>query len=145
MIHNFYRPVLLATLIVAVFGFVAASFSPTFPLAAICSSEDCKEARQWLSFAVTVSVVIGGLYQYWQAQRWKRSEWIAETTKAFFDDKKVMNALYMMDWNSRRLPLLLEAPVSGKAYFDYQAEMLRTALYSRSTIPKNASGCDRVQ
>jgi hypothetical protein len=50
----------------------------------------------------------------------------------------------MLDWNRRRLPLLLEAPESGRSYFDYRAEMLRTALYSRSTIPKDKAGRDRA-
>jgi hypothetical protein len=57
-------PVLAVALILIVLIFVVAGLLPTFPISAACSTDACKEAREWLSFAVTVSVVIGGLYQY---------------------------------------------------------------------------------
>lgn len=117
-------------------GWLALSaFSAVLPLSATCAKDVCVEGREWFATLATFLVILGGLYQYWSAQQWKRAEWVAGETQAFFSDPKVMNALYMLDWNARRLPLLLDAPESKQTYFEYGADLLDTALYSRSTIP----------
>jgi hypothetical protein len=135
--------VFCSVVVVVVVWIVGSAFIPTWPLQAACASAACIEAREWLTFGVTAAVVAGGLYQYWQAQRWRRAEWVAAATATFFADKHVMNALHMLDWNKRRLPLLLDTPETGRTHFEFKAILLRTALYSRSTIPKNEAGRER--
>jgi hypothetical protein len=112
-------------------------FALGLPPYAPCFTDNCKEGREWFSTIVTFAVILGGLYQYWNAQRWKRAEWVAAETESFFGDPKVMNALYMLDWNERRLPLLLATPESKRDYFTFEAELLLTAFYSKSTIPRD--------
>jgi hypothetical protein len=48
-----------------------------------------------------------------------------------------MNALYMLDWDSRPLPLQPDDPPSPDNRFSYTTAHLRTALVSRSTARKD--------
>jgi len=130
------------TLIAGVVALLVIAFVAVFelgagiPIHAQCADEGCKEGREWISAILTFLVVGGGLFHYLKAQRWKRAEWVAAEADAFFDDKKVMNALQMLDWNARRLLLLLDARESEHPWFEYDADQLVEAFYSKSTIPK---------
>ena len=54
--------------------------------------------------------------------------------KSFFADPFIQNALTMLDWMDRRLPLLLTAPENTKtSSFDYEEHMLLHALSSASS------------
>jgi hypothetical protein len=44
-----------------------------------------------------------GLAQYARAQRWKRSEWVAQEMRQFFSDPAVRRALLMIDWSGREI------------------------------------------
>jgi hypothetical protein len=63
---------------------------------------DIFKAIGYVAAAITF---ILGLIQYWQAQRWKRAEFIANETKEFFANPLVKNALMMIDWAQRKIPL----------------------------------------
>jgi hypothetical protein len=49
----------------------------------------------------------------------------------------------MLDWNERRLPFLSNAHRVGQDTFVYTASMLMTALASKSTIQRDATGKER--
>ena len=116
-----------------VFGFVIVAvlmflvFARIFPPEAGCTSEGCKEAREWVAILLTFFVILGGLYQFMQAQRWKRAEWVASETKAFLGDPEVKNALHMLDWNGRILPTHGNVNMKDPT-FVFHFEMLMTAL-----------------
>jgi len=46
-----------------------------------------------------------GLLQYRKAQLWKRKEFLGTEIKVFLADTIVRNALLLIDWGSRRIPL----------------------------------------
>jgi hypothetical protein len=57
----------------------------------------------FILFLITVS-------KYWNAQKWKRAEFLAKEMKEFFAALRVQKALFLIDWGSRRLPLLEGRP-----------------------------------
>jgi hypothetical protein len=50
-------------------------------------------------------VVIGGPFQYWRNQQWKRAEFLAAEMRAFFTTPRVRNTLAMIDWGGRNIDL----------------------------------------
>jgi hypothetical protein len=65
-----------------------------------------------------------GLRQYRSAQTWKRLEFVAEQTDAFFKNESVQNVLLMLDWNGRDLDLFHD----GKTLNVVNYEILEEAL-----------------
>lgn len=59
-----------------------------------------------------VAAFLIGLLQYRQAQKWKRSEWVANEMEKFFSDPAVASAFKMIDYGSRKVALFLERPQS---------------------------------
>jgi len=47
-----------------------------------------------------------GLFQYRNAQRWKRAEFVANEMKDFLAAPRVQKALLLIDWGHREIPLL---------------------------------------
>jgi hypothetical protein len=90
---------------------------------------------EWLAALVALVGVPAALWQYLQAQRWKRAEWVAQEVKEFLQDPGVASALLMLDWKARALPLLLPGLETEKQ-FDYEEEMLIHALTSHSSHAK---------
>jgi hypothetical protein len=76
-----------------------------WPPEALCDSKKCKEAREWIAYTVTVVVLLGGLFQYWRSQLWKRAEFVAAQMAAFFAAPAVRKATQMIDWAKRRIDL----------------------------------------
>ncbi|HVT15532.1 MAG TPA: hypothetical protein VHQ90_05025, partial [Thermoanaerobaculia bacterium] len=65
------------------------------------ASSDLECAKFFLSVAVDLGAAIAfgfGLWQYRQAQLWRRNEFIGGEMKAFLTDPVVRNALLMIDW-----------------------------------------------
>ncbi len=83
---------------------------------------DWGNVPNWVTAVVAVLGISAGLWQYRQAQKWKRAEWVAQEVKDFLRDPAVSNALWMLDWKDRSLPLLLPGGDPGK-YFDYTEDM----------------------
>lgn len=79
---------------------------PHWPPQAACTLKGCKEGREWISSAVTVLVLLGGLLQYRRAELWKRAEFLAEEMRTFFTNDAIARALTMVDWTARRINLL---------------------------------------
>jgi hypothetical protein len=78
---------------------------PEWPPRVVCESDACKEAREWIAYSVTILVLLGGMFQYWRSQLWKRAEFVAEQMEAFFGRKPVRRATTMIDWARRRIDL----------------------------------------
>ena len=97
---------------------------------------DWPELREWGLAAIATVVFARGVVEYRNAQKWKRAEWVASEMKDFFQDPNVRNALTMLDWKDRRLPLLLAAPTRDtEKTFEYEEGMLLHAL-SSATRPQ---------
>jgi len=47
------------------------------------------------------------VFQYGRAEKWKRTEFIAKEIKDFESDPLIQNALFLIDWGSRRINLFL--------------------------------------
>ena len=54
----------------------------------------------------TATAAIVAARTYLRTEQWKRAEFLAREMKEFFADARVQNALTMIDWSSRTLPLL---------------------------------------
>lgn len=94
---------------------------------------DMEEIRAWTTLVGASVAFAAGLWQYRRAQQWKRAEWVAAEMRTFFDDPRIMNALHMLDWNRRELPLLLStSPNPQSSSFTYTADQLLHALTSRT-------------
>ena len=90
-----------------------------------------EEIREWTTLIGAAGAFAAGLWQYRRSQQWKRAEWVAAEMRTFFDDPRIMNALHMLDWNRRELPLLLStSPNSQSSSFTYTAGQLLHALTS---------------
>jgi hypothetical protein len=84
---------------------LAYLLTPNWPPEAACYTHGCEEAREWIASSITFLAILGGLFQYWRAQQWKRTEFLAQEMKDFFGGRKIQNALTMMDWGRRKVDL----------------------------------------
>lgn len=72
-----------------------------------------------LAFAATIALFVIGLWQYRQAQKWKREEFLITAVKEFSDSKVVRNARHMLDSlalfkDGRKIELFPDAEVLEK-------------------------------
>jgi hypothetical protein len=63
-----------------------------------------------------VATLLFGIFQYQNAQQWKRTEWVAQEMKAIFADPMVDNTLKMIDWDGREILLFPSHPDSSKKH-----------------------------
>ena len=61
--------------------------------------EAWKLLTEWAKLIGAVAVFGIGLYQYAQAQKWKRREFISSQVKEFEADKKIQLSMTMLDWS----------------------------------------------
>lgn len=76
-----------------------------------------------------------GLIQYRKAQQWKRAEWIAQEMKLFFSNQMVQNALLMIDWGKRRIPLFPHREKFEDRYVVVSDEDVKHALRPHEERP----------
>lgn len=76
-----------------------------------------------------------GLFQYRKAQRWKRSEWIAQEMKDFFADPLVKTALQLLDWGSRSVELFRDREKGEERFVIVTDDDLARALAFHSDRP----------
>lgn len=119
---------LLAAL--AVLYFLAHLLIPAWPPQVGCSAEPCKEAREWIAYSITVLVLLGGLFQYWRAQLWKRAEFVAGQMTSFFSLASVRKATMMIDWAKRRIDLYERPSDDPKTW-----PLVTRRLQSRALLP----------
>ena len=83
---------------------------------------------KFLGLIGTLTALAVGLFQYRKAQQWKRAEWVAQEMKAFFDQPPVQNALYMIDWGKRRIPLFPLRENFEDRYVEVTDDIIKDAL-----------------
>ena len=90
-----------------------------------------------LSFLLKLIGGIGGLIlfivgfiRYSKSQEWKRKEFIANEFKEMNRDKKVMNAMFMLDWDKRRIELFPDNPNYVDRFSIVDRSLLKSALLS---------------
>lgn len=72
-----------------------------------------------IAIVVSTVVIVKGIYEYKQAQRWKKLEFLSKEMKDFFNDFNVQRALVIIDWTSTKIELLKsEIGTEDKLYFD---------------------------
>lgn len=80
----------------------------------------------WVDLAVkvlglggTAFAAILGVQTFMNTERWKRAEFVSREMKEYLANPRVQNALSMIDWSIRRLPLLPpSAPNGGSVVVD---------------------------
>jgi hypothetical protein len=68
--------------------------------------ERCKFILSVVGYAGAVVAFVIGLLQYRRGEYWKRSQFLAQEMREFFEDPRVENARTMIDWGVRDIPLL---------------------------------------
>ncbi len=101
---------------------------------------DCYLSPDWITAMVALLGGGAALWQYWRAQEWKRAEWVAADVKEWLREPEVRNCLLMLDWQERKLPLLV-ADGTWTTTFVYREEMLLHAL-SSPTSPQQQDYTD---
>jgi hypothetical protein len=77
--------------------------------------ELAKLIAQGLGLIGTFIAAVLAVRTYRRTEQWKRAEFVAKEMKEFFDNLRVQNALLLIDWGIRRIPLLSEtAPDNGQ-------------------------------
>lgn len=67
------------------------------------------DAGNWITIAGLVTGVAAfsaGLWQYANAQRWKRAEFVAIQVKEFEANEAVKHAMLLLDWTNLNIPIL---------------------------------------
>lgn len=77
--------------------------------------------------AAAVAFAIG-LWQYRKSQIWKRLEFVSAQMKIFFDDPAVRNAMIMLDWRKKKIPLYNHRDEDDFDEVTVQYEIVATAL-----------------
>lgn len=60
---------------------------------------------QLLAVLISAFIVLKGIREYKEAQRWKKLEFVSKEIKEFFNDAEIKRALQMLDWNACSVPL----------------------------------------
>lgn len=125
-------PVLVALSLsaVVVVVFVTALLVPAWPPQVTCPGDACKEAREWIAYAVTALVLLGGLYQYWRTELWKRAEFVASQGSSSFGLSSVRKATTMIDLARRRINLYDKSSDDSATW-----PMVIRRLQSRALLP----------
>jgi len=94
---------------------------------------------QTLTMAGGVIVFAVGIYQYWRAQQWKRSEFIASEIKAMRGDPSAQTMMQMLDWDGRRADLF-PLKAQGRWVLEKHDELVRALR-----IDTTGEGSDRKE
>ena len=89
-----------------------------------------------LALVGTVVAFVAGLVQYSGAQRWKRSEWVAQEMRQFFGDEVVRRALLMIDWGERDITFPAETAEASPQRVRVTDAMVAGALKHHSDRPE---------
>lgn len=60
---------------------------------------------QLIAVLISAFIVLKGIKEYKEAQRWKKLEFVSKEIKEFFNDAEIKRALQMLDWNACSVPL----------------------------------------
>lgn len=109
------------------------------------SADDWKTLIDAATFFGAAIAFFVGLKQYRRGQQWKRAEFLAREMKELFSDVKCNNALMMIDWAEREIPLgaflMPPDPTPVAVTYQQQSQALRPHTYSGSAN----SDCEAAQ
>lgn len=142
---QFIIPLIAMVVGLLVLLFLTTVLDRTWPLAAICATDPCKEAREWVSSTITVIVIVAGLGQYWQAQQWKRAEFVADEMKSFFAQTGVRKAMVMIDWGTRNINLFENDSTDPKTWPLVSRRLQSDALLPHPLRKERGGAVDAVQ
>jgi hypothetical protein len=93
-----------------------------------------------LGVAGAVVAFFWGLYQYDQAQKWKRLEFIANEMKAFEDDPAVQKVSQMLDWGGRYIRLFEDGEPNDQQAQPPSATLVSTGPDAAAATPQESAG-----
>jgi hypothetical protein len=79
------------------------------PLARLLQTTPLETAKLVVSVVALIGTAIAAVIaikSFRRTEQWKRAEFLASEMKEFFANPKVANAFLLIDWGSRRIPLL---------------------------------------
>ena len=79
------------------------------------------------AFVISLSLLIKGIYEYTQAQKWKKAEFVSKEIKEFYNDFDIKRAMVLLDWNSTELDLRANE-IEGKSKFYFTDDLIISAL-----------------
>src|SRR5262249_17437523 len=91
------------------------------------------DAISSLTIVSGVLVFLVGVIQFLMAERWKRTEFLAKLYKDFVDDPDARRAMWMLDWQNRRINFGSD---THPVFVKYDYNMLISALqkHNNATI-----------
>jgi hypothetical protein len=95
-------------------------------MSAVAATADV--ALKLLIVAGGIVAFVVGLWQYRRAQKWKRSEWVAQEMRQFFGDADVRRALLMIDWGKREITFSTDSAPFGTVTYAVSDAMIVKAL-----------------
>lgn len=109
------------------------------------------EFKEWIpviGLGVTLVGAYLGFSGFWRTEKWKRAEYLSREMKEFFASPRVQNALTMIDWSARRVPLMEPtAPDNGRVIVTRDMQfraLLPHTLINLANGPGGAAGADGV-
>jgi hypothetical protein len=88
-----------------------------------------------LALTGTALAFVVGIWQYAKAQRWRRSEWVAQEVRSFVKDPMVQGALRMIDWGDRSVRLFTDNSGPDGELVRVTDDMVAKALQHHSQRP----------
>jgi hypothetical protein len=89
------------------------------------SFSDRMEVAKLLAAGVAFGI---GLWQYRRSQIWKRLEFVSAQMKIFFDDPAAREAMIMLDWRKKKMPLFKFRDEADEEYVTVDYKMVAGAL-----------------
>jgi hypothetical protein len=65
--------------------------------------KEYKDAFTSIGAIVALGIFAFGAYQYWRAERWKRTEFLAKLYSEFINDPSAYRAIWMLDGDTRKI------------------------------------------
>lgn len=88
-----------------------------------------REIAPLVGLFVGLGGLIFGLYQYYRAERWKRSEFAAKQNEKLLTDPILILCLKFLGWSELRIPVPEEYKVyTEEMYFEHDWQKLKAAM-----------------
>jgi len=79
------------------------------------------------AFAISILLLIKGIYEYTKSQKWKKAEFVSKEVKEFYNDFDIKRALILLDWNSNELDLKPNE-IEGSVKFYFTDKLILSSL-----------------
>ena len=99
--------------------------------------EHAKLVVQTVGLLGTLAAAVVAVITFRRTEKWKRAEFLAAKMKEFFDDRRVQQAMTLIDWGSRRV-LLLDATASDGGVVRVTRQLQTRALLPHTLVDATA-------